>query len=68
MTAAEAPEAGFDELMADLEKTIVQLAQGTAPLDELVTAHGRAVRLLAEAQARLGRLETRAAQITNLVE
>ena len=68
MNQASASEPGFEELVAALEKTITQLAQGTAPLDELMTAHGRAVRLLAEAQSRLAVLEERADQITKLLE
>ena len=63
-----ATETGFEEVIAELEKTITQLAEGTAPLDQLVTAHGRAVRLLADAQARLALLEVRAGQITKLLE
>jgi exodeoxyribonuclease VII small subunit len=63
-----AAETGFEEVIAELEKTITQLAEGTAPLDQLVTAHGRAVRLLADAQARLALLEVRAGQITKLLE
>ncbi len=43
------PEPTFEELLASLEQTIGRLAEGTAPLDELVAAHERAARLLAEA-------------------
>jgi len=46
--------------MAGLEQTIGRLADGTAPLDELVAAHERAVRLLAEAQTRLEGLKAKA--------
>jgi len=38
---------GLDDLLAELEKTIGKLADGTAPLEELVAAHERASRLLA---------------------
>jgi exodeoxyribonuclease VII small subunit len=51
-------------LLASLEKTIAELASGTAPLEELVAAHGRAVRGLAEAQSRLDELKARADQIS----
>jgi exodeoxyribonuclease VII small subunit len=54
------PEPTFEELLARLEQTIGQLADGTAPLDELVAAHERAARLLAEAEARLESLKAKA--------
>lgn len=57
----------FDDLLADLESTIARLADGTAPLDELVAAHQRAVRLLGEAQARLAALEVRAGETAQLL-
>ena len=50
-------------LLAGLEKTIAELSVGTAPLEELVAAHQRAVRLLAEAQASLDELKARADEI-----
>jgi exodeoxyribonuclease VII small subunit len=53
-------EPTFEELLASLEQTIGQLADGTAPLEELVAAHERAARLLAEAQNRLEALKARA--------
>jgi exodeoxyribonuclease VII small subunit len=53
----------FEELLAGLEKTIVELSVGTAPLEELVAAHQRAVRLLAQAQASLDQLKARADEI-----
>jgi len=53
-------EPTFEELLSSLEQTIGRLADGTAPLDELVAAHERAGRLLAEAQARLEALKARA--------
>ena len=52
--------ARFEDLLAALEKTIAELASGTAPLEELVAAHQRAVRILAEAQSRLDVLKARA--------
>jgi exodeoxyribonuclease VII small subunit len=50
----------FDEVLARLESTIALLADGTAPLEELVAAHQRAAGLLAEAEARLEALKDRA--------
>ena len=54
----------FEKVLTDLEKTIAELAGGTAPLEELVAAHQRALRLLAEAQASLDELKGRADEIT----
>ncbi len=54
------PEPTFEELLASLEQTIGRLADGTAPLDELVAAHERAARLLLAADARLESLKARA--------
>ena len=61
---AEATEARFEDLLAGLEKTIAQLADGSAPLEELVAAHQRAASLLAEAQVRLDGIRLRAEQVT----
>jgi len=60
-------EARFEDLLAILEATISELAGGTAPLEELVAAHQRAVRILAEAQARLDELKARADQIARSI-
>jgi len=57
----------LDDLLADLETTMGKLADGTAPLDDLVAAHQRAVRLLAEAQARLAELRARADETSKLL-
>jgi len=54
------PEQTFEQLLASLEQTIGRLAEGTAPLDELVAAHERAVRLLSEAEKRLESLRAKA--------
>jgi exodeoxyribonuclease VII small subunit len=59
------PEPTFEELMTSLEQTIGRLAEGTAPLDELVAAHERAARLLAQAEARLEALKTRAEALSS---
>jgi exodeoxyribonuclease VII small subunit len=53
----------FEALLAGLETTISLLAEGTAPLDELVAAHQRAAGLLNEAERRLEELKTRADQL-----
>ena len=58
------PVATFEEVLTTLEKTIAELAGGTAPLEELVAAHQRALRLLAEAQTELDELKARADEIT----
>ena len=58
-----APARRFEELLASLEQTIAELAKGTAPLEELVAAHERAGRLLAEAQSRLDDLRKQADEI-----
>jgi exodeoxyribonuclease VII small subunit len=54
------PEQTFEQLLASLEQTIGRLAEGTAPLDELVAAHQRAVRLQSEAEKRLESLRAKA--------
>jgi len=53
----------FEDVLTTLEKTIAELASGTAPLEQLVAAHQRAVRLLAEAQSDLDKLKARADEI-----
>jgi exodeoxyribonuclease VII small subunit len=53
----------FESLLAGLESTISLLAEGTAPLDELVAAHQRAAGLLGEAERRLEVLKARADQL-----
>ena len=60
-------KARFEDLLATLEKTIAELATGTAPLDQLVAAHQRAVRILAEAQSRLDELKVSADQIARSI-
>ncbi len=46
-------EPDLDALLDQLEKVISKLADGSAPLDELVSAHEDATRLVDAAQARL---------------
>jgi exodeoxyribonuclease VII small subunit len=55
----------FEDVLAQLEKTIELLAVGTAPLDELVAAHQRALRLLDEAQRRLVDLKHKAESLSS---
>ena len=57
----------FDVILAELEKTIAVLAEGSSPLEELVAAHQRASRLLAVAQARLAELKARADETAQLL-
>jgi exonuclease VII small subunit len=58
----------LDDVLADLEATIGTLADGSAPLDELVAAHDRAVRLLTEAQARFAELKEHAGHSAKLLQ
>ena len=53
----------FEVLLARLEANISLLAEGAAPLDELVKAHQQAAGLLSEAERRLGSLKARADQL-----
>jgi exonuclease VII small subunit len=53
----------FEVLLARLESNIALLAEGAAPLDELVAAHQLAAGLLAEAERRLESLKARADQL-----
>ena len=55
----EPPEQGFDALLERLEGQIARLADGSAPLDQLVEAHGEAQKLIDEAQRRLRELMAR---------
>ncbi len=57
----------LETILGELEKSIGKLADGTAPLDELVSAHERALKLLSDAQARFAELKERADQTANLL-
>ena len=59
--------AELDAILAELERAIGKLADGTAPLDELVAAHSSALKLLSEAQARFVELKERGDQTANLL-
>ena len=65
MTADNPQAESFEDLLAKLEKTVEQLAEGTAPLDELVSAHEQAGRLLAQAQERLAALKLKAEALSS---
>jgi exodeoxyribonuclease VII small subunit len=54
---------GGGDVLDRLEETIGRLADGSAPLDELVAAHERAVKLLAEAEAELQSLRQRSEEL-----
>jgi exonuclease VII small subunit len=56
------------DVMLRLEKAIERLADNAAPLDELVAAHAEALKLLDEAEAELGRLKERAAELSRSLE
>lgn len=47
------PDPDLDALLQRLEGVIGELADGSAPLDDLVAAHEEATRLVDAAQARL---------------
>jgi exodeoxyribonuclease VII small subunit len=53
----------FEALLARLESNISLLAEGSAPLDELVAAHQLAAGLLSEAERRLESLKARADEL-----
>ena len=57
------PTASLDSLLAQLDRTIAALADGSAPIDELVEAHRRAIDLLARAQAAFAALKQRADEV-----
>ncbi len=61
--AGPATASSFEDLLTSLEQAIAELARGTAPLEELMAAHERAGRVLADAQARLEELKKRADEI-----
>src|SRR5205823_1212141 len=60
-------ERGLDAILAELEKTIAVLADGSSPLEELVAAHQRALRLHTEAESSLAKLKARAGEAAKLL-
>lgn len=65
MSLASATDSSLENLLTSLEKTIERLADGTAPLEELVSAHERALKLLAEAEQRLDMLKSKAEALSS---
>ncbi len=68
MTSGDSASASLEEVLARLEGTIAELADGTAPLDELVSAHQRAAGLLTEAEGRLEVLKARAERLVSTLQ
>ena len=56
------------DVLDRLEKAIGRLADGTAPLEELVAAHAEALGLLDEAEAELKSLRERAAELSRSMQ
>jgi exonuclease VII small subunit len=52
----------LDDLLTSLEGTIAELRDGSAPLEQLVSAHQRALQLLSQAQESMNLLRERAEQ------
>jgi exodeoxyribonuclease VII small subunit len=67
LSTEDTSTSSFEDILGRLEQAIAQLAEGTAPLDELVLAHQNAVRLLAEAELRLEAVKDRSEQLTRLL-
>ena len=61
------PELKLD-VLDRLEKAIGRLADGTAPLDELVAAHEEALGLLDEAEAELKAMRERAEELSRSMQ
>jgi exodeoxyribonuclease VII small subunit len=55
------------DVLDRLEKVIGRLADGTAPLDDLVAAHQEALKLLDEAEGELKALRSRAEQLSQSI-
>ena len=55
------------DVLDRLESAIGRLADGTAPLDELVAAHAEALKLLDEAEAELKALRERADDLSRSI-
>jgi exonuclease VII small subunit len=55
------------DVMDRLEKAIGRLADGTAPLEELVAAHAEALGLLDEAEAELKSLREQAGELNRTI-
>ena len=55
------------DVMDRLERAIGRLADGTAPLEDLVAAHEEATRLLDEAEVELQALRVRAGELSQSI-
>jgi exodeoxyribonuclease VII small subunit len=55
------------DVLDRLEKAIGRLADGTAPLEELVAAHEEALKLLDEAEAELKGLRAKAEELSGSI-
>ena len=64
MSQDDVSSSSLEEVLSRLETTIAKLADGTAPLDQLVSAHQRATGLLSEAERRLDALKIRADRLS----
>ncbi len=60
MRSEESAARSLDSVLGELEAAIAQLADGAAPLDDLVSAHARASELLHEAETRFEQLKAEA--------
>jgi exodeoxyribonuclease VII small subunit len=65
VSSVEVSPVSFEEVLGHLESNIAQLADGTAPLEELIAAHQRAAGLLSEAERRLDALKERADRLVS---
>jgi exodeoxyribonuclease VII small subunit len=61
---ADAAPAGLEEQLDRLEAAIARLTDGSAPLEELVSAYEEAARRLEAVQARLDELTERALRLS----
>jgi exodeoxyribonuclease VII small subunit len=68
VSSSDSSTVSFEDVLAQLEATIAQLAEGTAPLDELVAAHQRAAGLLSDAEGRLSVLKARADRLVSSLQ
>lgn len=62
------PELSFEEALADLERIVRRLEDGSATLDESIALYERGVTLLKECQGRLRHAEQRIVLLTGVDE
>ncbi|HLZ95292.1 MAG TPA: exodeoxyribonuclease VII small subunit [Candidatus Dormibacteraeota bacterium] len=65
--SGEQREVRQPDVMDRLERAIGRLADGTAPLEDLVAAHEEATRLLDEAEVELQALRVRAGELSQSI-